>query len=375
METTSTAPSKTIHVKSSNSDILVKIILSLVTPLLFIGLIEFGAYLWEKRQANGLYAWELVASRRMEWIIFDSPGAGYTLMKPGSYYEWQGIPVVINSHGLRDRETSYEKPENTFRILNLGDSIAMGWGVRLEDTYGKKLEELLNQDETVSIRYEVINAGVPGWNLENSLAYLQAEGLKYEPDLILLDLTIVNDINGTSAVKPVRPPAHIEWMRANTYTWPFISIQMQWATSFMRGRERIEIIDPPTYPAKYFPLDPESPRYPHNWNLISAMNKLAEEHSAKFLVLMFPVEFQVLDADYPTLPQEFFLTMSAEAGVNITDLLPVYQEACKVKLGGKCELQDRYLFADVWMHPSALGHMISAQEIVHKLDEILKNLD
>ena len=34
--------------------------------------------------------------------------------------------------------------------------------------------------------YEVINAGVPGWNLENELAYLQAEGLKYEPDLILL---------------------------------------------------------------------------------------------------------------------------------------------------------------------------------------------
>jgi hypothetical protein len=70
----------------------------------------------------------------------------------------------------------------------------MGWGAREEDTYGRQLEQLLNEHSTGDRHYEVINAGVPGWNLENALAYLQAEGLKYEPDLILLDLTIVNDI-------------------------------------------------------------------------------------------------------------------------------------------------------------------------------------
>ena len=46
---------------------LLKIAITVVSPLLLIGLLEGLAYVWERTQANGLYAWELVASRRMVW--------------------------------------------------------------------------------------------------------------------------------------------------------------------------------------------------------------------------------------------------------------------------------------------------------------------
>ncbi len=359
-------PAKTL-VLSRRAELLLKMALSVFSLLLFVGLLEGAAYLWERSQAKGLYAWELVASRRIDLVEYSQPGAGYTLMQPGSRYEWQEIPVVINSNGLRNPETTYEKPANMYRILNLGDSIAMGWGVRMEETYGRQLEEMLNTSGADQ-QYEVINAGVPGWNPANELAFLQAEGLNYEPDLVLLDLTIVNDIYGRSALEKQGRPALIEWLRANTYFWPFLTVQMRWMEARSQGRDRIDVIDPPQEAASYFPMDPAHPRWEEVWGWIESMNTLAAENGARFGILLFPLEFQVLDENYTTLPQELIRQRAEAAGIPVLDLLPAYQEACRQKEDG-CRLEDRYLFADVWMHPSAWGHQITAVEIKSFLQE------
>jgi len=336
-----------------------------------VGLLEGMAYVWERSQANGIYAWELVASRRMVWEEQPDPGAGYTLIKPGSHYEWRGITVDINSHGLRGPETAYEKPPATYRILNLGDSVAMGWGVREEDTYGRQLESLLNAKGNGNYRYEVINAGVPGWNLENALAYLQAEGLKYEPDLILIDLTIANDIKGKSALLADNYPPLIKWLRANTYFWPFLTVQLRGLEARANDRERIDVIDPPTNPDKYFPLDPESEQWTNLWNQVLAINHLAKENNTGVILILFPLEFQVVDVNYPTLPQELLNTRATEAGITTLDLLPVYREACQKKPGSPCYREDYYLFADVWMHPSAYGHEVAADKLEAVLPDLL----
>jgi lysophospholipase L1-like esterase len=354
---------------SKRSEKLLTVMLAVMSPLLLIGLLEGAAYVWERKEANSLYAWELVASRRMDWVQYHEPGAGYTLMQPGSHYEWQGIPVDINSHGLRGPETSYEKRPGTFRILNLGDSIVMGWGVSEEDTYGQQLESLLNEQDMDDPRYEVINAGVPGWNLENELAYLQAEGLKYEPDLILLDLTIVNDVYGKSALLAQNRPAPIEWLRSNTYFWPFLTVQLRWMEARAQGRERIDVIDPPTRPESYFPLDPDSEQWKEFWNMVSAINQQAGEKNIPVVLIIFPLEFQVIDDGYSTIAQEVLTTRAAEAGIPVVDLLPAFQQACREKPGSACQLEDRYLFADVWMHPSTYGHKLTADEL-DSLDEL-----
>ncbi|MBK8900842.1 MAG: SGNH/GDSL hydrolase family protein [Anaerolineaceae bacterium] len=354
-------------VLSRRAELLLKLTTSFLSFVLFIGLIEGAAYLWERSQANGLYAWELVASRRIDLVEYSQPGAGYTLMQPGSQYEWQEIPVDINSNGLRNPELAYEKSANTYRILNLGDSIAMGWGVRMEETYGRQLEDMLNTSDADQ-QYEVINAGVPGWNPANELAFLEAEGLKYEPDLVLLDLTIVNDIYGRSALEKQDRPALIEWLRANTYFWPFLTVQMRWIEARSQDRERIDVIDPPKEASSYFPVDSAHPRWEEVWSWIESMNALAAQNGAEFGLILFPLEFQVLDENYSTLPQELIRQKAEAAGIPVLDLLPVYQEACHQKEDG-CRLEDRYLFADVWMHPSAYGHEITAVEVKSFLQE------
>jgi hypothetical protein len=239
----------------------------------------------------------------------------------------------------------------------------MGWGVHEENTYGRRLELLLNEQGTGDLRYEVINAGVPGWNQENALAYLQAEGLKYKPDLILLDLTTANDIKGKSALLADNQPAPIKWLRSNTYFWPFLTVQMRWLEARAKGLERIDVIDPPTSPDKYFPLDPEAEQWKNVWNLVLDINRLARENNVRAVLILFPLEFQVLDESYPTLPQEIFMAKAAEAGIPALDLLPAFRQACREKPGGACQLEDRYLFADVWMHPSAYGHEVTAVEL------------
>ena len=357
---------------SKRAEKLLAIVLAIISPLLLIGLIEGAAYIWERGQANGLYAWELVASRRMVWERHPEPGAGYTLMKPGKHYEWQDITVDINSHGLRGPETSYAKPASTYRILNLGDSIVMGWGVSEENTYGQQLESQLNAASNGSLNFEVINAGVPGWSLDNALAYLEGEGLNYEPDLILLDLTIANDINGKSALLAGNDLGLFRWLSDHTYFWPFLQSQAAWAKARAQGNDRVSTIDPPTNPAKYFPLDPEAERWAERWNTIMDINQLASEKDIPVVLVLFPLEFQVLDENFSTLPQEIFLAKASEAGIPALDLLPAFRQACREKPGGECQLEDRYLFADVWMHPSAAGHKLIAVELKEFLTRIVE---
>jgi lysophospholipase L1-like esterase len=358
---------------SKRTAIWLNIALAILSPLLLIGLLEGAAYLWERKQANSLYAWELVASRRMEWVPYPEPGAGYTLIKPDSHYEWQSIPVDINSHGLRGPEVSYEKPPATFRILNLGDSIVMGWGIHEEDTYGRRLESMLKEESNGDLRFEVINAGVPGWNLENALGYLLAEGLKYEPDLLLLGLTLTNDIKGDSALLADNQQPLIKWLRSNTYFWPFLTVQLRWLEARSEGRERIDVITPPSEADKYFPLDPESGQWQEFWNQVLAIHRLAIENDVPVIIVIFPLEFQVTDESYSTLAQELLTAKAAEMDIPVVDPLHTFQQACREKPGGACQLEDRYLFADVWMHPSAYGHRLIADELEALLSRMIEH--
>jgi hypothetical protein len=127
------------------------------------------------------------------------------------------------------------------------------------------------------------------------------------------------------------------------------------------------VIDPPTNPAKYFPLDATAERWSDLWDRVAAIQALAAGTDAQFMLVLFPIEFQVLDEGFPTLPQELLTAKANEAGIPVVDLLPVFRQACQEKPGGPCQLEDRYLFADVWMHPSAFGHQLAADAIAAAL--------
>jgi hypothetical protein len=113
------------------------------------------------------------------WVNIDSPGEFQT-------------HVHINSKGLRDREYSYEKPSEEFRILVLGDSFADALEVPLEDSFQERLETQLN--EALDRPITVINGGVWGYGNDLELLFYRLEGYKYQPDLVLLAFQPTSDV-------------------------------------------------------------------------------------------------------------------------------------------------------------------------------------
>jgi lysophospholipase L1-like esterase len=93
-----------------------------------------------------------------------------------------------NRMGLRnDVDYDNKTHKNILRILGLGDSVAYGFGVNIEETYLKALEAKLNT--TLKKRKksaQVINAAFPGWGIAQELLFLKSQGLNYQPDIILV---------------------------------------------------------------------------------------------------------------------------------------------------------------------------------------------
>lgn len=118
------------------------------------------------------------------WFTTDAQGA----RRPMSFR--------TNALGLRDDPVPPEA-DGTFRILMLGDSFTAGMAIeRLEDTIPRQLQDILRQRlGTDSIR--VINGG-----LGNSAPYQQYALLRrvagvIQPDLVILQLYLSNDLSDT----------------------------------------------------------------------------------------------------------------------------------------------------------------------------------
>jgi lysophospholipase L1-like esterase len=92
------------------------------------------------------------------------------------------IPFRTNARGWKDRDHTLAKPRGVFRIVVLGDSYTYGL-VAIEQQYTSRLEAMLRQNGWPQC--EVISIGVSGWGTDQSLEALIAEGLLYQPDLVI----------------------------------------------------------------------------------------------------------------------------------------------------------------------------------------------
>ena len=112
----------------------------------------------------------------------------YMVFSPGEF----STVVRFNAQGLRDDPTSYDKPPDTFRVLILGDSTTQAIELMLEDTYHARLERLFSTGDQ---RVEFVAGAVGGWGTDQELEYFRHEGCRYQPDLVLLQMSDNDIIN------------------------------------------------------------------------------------------------------------------------------------------------------------------------------------
>ena len=104
-----------------------------------------------------------------------------------------GTQVHTNSLGLRDQEVGPKEATET-RILSLGDSYAMGYGVEIEQSYGKLLERRLGS-AFPSRRVSVISAGVDGYGTRQAIIAFERLRGTLQPDFVLGTFVAGNDVH------------------------------------------------------------------------------------------------------------------------------------------------------------------------------------
>jgi lysophospholipase L1-like esterase len=143
-------------------------------------------------------------ARRVAYEQLGSPGRQtelilnrWTAFRNNPGYKSDGVQLNQDSF-RRDRSVSVDKPPDTVRIFFLGGSVAYGdntlypeiddrWKIDNRQTIDHYLETRLNS-AFPSMRWEVINASVKGYLLNQDLALFLSSLRRYKPDyLILLD--------------------------------------------------------------------------------------------------------------------------------------------------------------------------------------------
>jgi lysophospholipase L1-like esterase len=258
-----------------------------------------------------------------------------------------GVDIDINSKGLRDREISYDKPANTFRVMFLGDSLTLGWGVKNEYVFSKVLEPVLEKQKGKSV--EVINTGVGNYNTVQEWTYYKLEGRKYKPDHLML-LYFINDAEPTPEYKSIT-------LKENSTLVVFLWSRITKLMSRFGARK--------DFRSYYEGLYEESnPGWKASKEALSSLMEQAKQDGTPFTVFVCP-ELRQFKSSYPFMVQhKKILSYLTGNGIQYADLLPLFQK--------RTEPEEDFWVSVEDSHPNRLGHQVIAEGVVNYFSELQK---
>jgi lysophospholipase L1-like esterase len=309
----------------------------------------------------------LVPLPRKSTLFVRDPDLGWRL-RPSAQDSWDGVPVTVNAKGLRGPELEYARRPGVARILYLGDSVTVGYGLPSHaDSYPYLTAERLQR--TGSRPIETVNGAVNGYSTWQEVAWLEREGIRYHPDLVVLGF-VLNDVAGEldAARASGRPSSkqlrlsvesRIDWM-ANHSALVALARQAALAVRFGRdlraGAEREEL-----FGVRMLVDAPERAEVQRGWEAtrsdLDRLATLCRTQHIRLGLVVFPYAFQVSAARGADDPQRRLLELARVLGVPALDLLPVLR--ARAQADGTSPA-DYFLDDD---HPSPLGNLVVADRL------------
>ena len=255
--------------------------------------------------------------------------------KQGTYY---GADICLNSLGFRGSECELDKPAATKRVVFLGDSFTLGWGVVLDETFSRQVETMLRG---AGIACDVINMGIGNYNTTMEVELFKWKGLRLDPDLVVLAYFI----NDTEPI-PGRKSDLAYWIMKRSYLFAFLFDRFIRLRATTSRRAEWEV-----YYRKLYSSE-NADNLAMNTRSVHELIDLCNENHISLLIANVPElhGFEDYRFSYAT---EYIKGLAQDADVPFIDLLVPFSE---------------YVAESLWVspddpHANARAHAVIAREI------------
>jgi len=262
-----------------------KLLLSLGSVLLFLGGIEGALRLAGFARPPKFYFDDQIGLRffpdRQVTMLFGEQTSG---------------TASLNEWGMRGPAFAAEPSPGTCRIVCLGDSFTMGWGVSDDETYPVALQRWLDQN-VPDLPCEVLNVGTVDHNTVNELRVYRHLVRDWKPDVVILGY-VPNDVQ-PETLGATSAGTRFEHRLQSTAIYSYLKRKLRGSDQFDVGwnaenqRRRKEF----TENFRTITCDPEDPISRSYWEVsMNALESLVQETRAdgvEFLLVRFPGAGQV----------------------------------------------------------------------------------